>query len=286
MSCGNALTVKPLLDAEQISSFYENWEESAVQRNWPHLQRKEIRVETKSGEFVSLNRLKSRLNFRSLKQLCTRIPPVHVYMSVLNWLKPERVGTKAESRRAYPVGGEYVLDLDHYLRYVSHGHRTEPEGFCYGCLGSIKELTVRAIDAVLKNYCDVRVVFSGKRGFHIHVLDFEVRDWTRYEEHDPLRSHEVSRFLYSLELQKQVSDLFDESHFILSSDVTQVISYPESLNGESGLVCSYLGKPKEFNRMNVEDIIKKARQQKHVKEAMNWTIAADWKNPRYNLLSP
>jgi len=278
--------VKPLLDANAIKRFYENWEEPPVHREWTHIGRKEVRAETLQGRFLSLNRLKSRINFRSLKRLCTRIPPIHVYMSVMNWLMPERVGTKKASRIAYPVGGEYVLDIDSYLRYAPHGHRTEPEGFCFSCLENIKELTERALDAVSQNYNDVRMVFSGKRGFHVHVLDFEVRDWTRFDERDPLRSHEVARFLYSLELQKQVSDLFDESHFKLSSDVMRVITVPGSLNGESGLICSYLGGPREFTKMSVEDIIKKARGLKHVTTGNAWTVATDWKNPRFNLLSP
>ena len=143
-----------------------------------------------------------------------------------------------------------------------------------------------ALDVVSENYSDVRVVFSGKRGFHVHVLDFEVWDWTRYDERNPLRSHEVARFLYSLELQCQVRDLFDKSHFKLSSDVMRVISIPESLNGESGLVCSYLGGPKEFSGMKVEEIIKKAREMKHITTGNAWTVAAEWKNPRFNLLSP
>ena len=160
------------------------------------------------------------------------------------------------SRMAYPVSGEYVLDIDSYLRYAPHGHRTEPEGFGYCCLRNIKEWTERSLDAVTENYSDVRIVFSGKRGFHVHVLDFDARDWTKYDEQDPLKSHEVARFLYSLELQKKVSDLFDESHFKLSSDVMRVITVPESLNGESSLVCSYLGGPKEFTRMSVEEIMR------------------------------
>ena len=115
MNSGNILTVKPLLDVEQLKRFYMNWEEPPVHREWTHLRRKEIRAETLQGRFFSLNRLKSRVNFRSLKRLCTRIPPLHVYMSVMNWLMPKRVGSKAESRRGYPVGGEYVLALDSYL---------------------------------------------------------------------------------------------------------------------------------------------------------------------------
>jgi len=37
-------------------------------------------------------------------------------------------------------------------------------------------------------------------------------------------------------------------YFVLSSDVLWVITFPESLNGETGLVCSYLGGAKEFAR--------------------------------------
>jgi hypothetical protein len=49
------------------------------------------------------------------------------------------------------MGGEYVLDLDSYLSYTPHGHKTEPEGFCYGCLEHVKELTERAMDNVAEN---------------------------------------------------------------------------------------------------------------------------------------
>jgi hypothetical protein len=198
---------------------------------------------------------------------------------------PQHVGTKTQSKRAYPVGGEYVLDVDSYIRYAPHGHRTEPEGFCYGCLGNVKELTERACDVLAENYSDIRVVFSGQRGFHVHVLDFELRDWTRYDEKNPLRSHEVARFVYTKHLQKRIPDLFDEPHFKLSCDTMRVMSVPDSLNGRSGLTCSYLGGPSDFSMLSVEEIIRKARGKFHITTGNAWTIASDWKNPRFNLIN-
>jgi len=37
-------------------------------------------------------------------------------------------------------------------------------------------------------YSKIAVVFSGRRSFHIHVLDFNIRDWTSYNERKPIKS--------------------------------------------------------------------------------------------------
>jgi hypothetical protein len=64
-------------------------------------------------------------------------------------------------------------------------------------------LTDKTCDSVSKDYKDIRVVFSGRRGFYMHVLDLNVEDWKRYNVSNPLKSHKVARFLYSLELLKK-----------------------------------------------------------------------------------
>lgn len=50
-------------------------------------------------------------------------------MSVLNWLMLERVAEKRASAYAYPIGGEYVIDIDYYLNYKK---RVRSE-LSYGC---------------------------------------------------------------------------------------------------------------------------------------------------------
>ena len=77
MSFGKTLKVVLLLSTSEIKRFYGGWVERPVHREWPHLWRKELRIETCDGVFIVLNRLKSRLNFRILRELCLEFSPVH-----------------------------------------------------------------------------------------------------------------------------------------------------------------------------------------------------------------
>ena len=125
----------------------------------------------------------------------------------------------------------------------------------------------------------------GRHGFHIHVRDFKVRDWTFYDPGKPLKSHEVARRKYVEMLNEYAPEAFDKSHYVLSCDVTRVMTLPETLNGETGLICSAYDLS-QFKLKSVKDIVEKARGRKHITERANWQLATKWKNPRYNLLSP
>jgi hypothetical protein len=253
-----------------------------VHRDWPRLWCKQFKIEALDHRLICLNRMRPRLGFRSLRQLCGTYTPVHVYMSVLNWLMPERVASRRRSKGAYPIGGEYVVDVDHYLNYQYHPHHTEEESVCLGCLSNAKQLTHEVLDVIRQYYEDIRVVFSGSKGYHIHCLDFEVTDWTHYDPRNPLKSHEVARRRFTEVIKSSCPRVFDDSHYVLSNDVTRVISFPESLNGETGLTCSYLGRPRDFERFTVKGILGKARASKHVVQGLNWVQASEWVNPRFN----
>jgi hypothetical protein len=238
------------------------------------LWRKEIRIELPRGAFISLNRLRSRLNFRVLKELCIRLLPVHVYQSALNWARPWVVRSKSKSYKAYPFRtGEYVVDIDSYLAYQPHSHWTRNNEPCSGCTQNAYDLTLKVLERVEENYGDIRVVFSGRQGFHVHVFDFLVEDWTRYDEVNSLKSHEVARLIYTSQLAEKVSEVFDKAHFNLSVDPMRVMSMPESLNAVTGMSCCYLGDSKQFRRLAVEEILRKARGAKASISGLNWAAA-------------
>ena len=252
-----------MLDPIHIRRFYLNgFQETEVLKGWPGLWRKSFRARFEGRQFLKLNRFRPRLGFRSLKRLCIHLAPLHLYMSVLDWLMPERVGEKEKANHAYPIGGEYVIDIDSYLFWRPHYHHIDRDGVCVGCLRVSKEATLRLLEKIDENYSDLHVVFSGKRGFHIHVLDFEVGDWTHYNEKDPIKSHEVARFIYTKHL-KAVCGGFDKYHFILSSDPMRVVTFPGSLNASTGLICTHLGNRKEFENTPISDILSKSRALKH-----------------------
>ncbi len=88
---------------EPVERYYENTRPPSS-LPW-NLGQKHVRIVTRDKRFIKLNTLRRRINQKALWRLCNRYAPTHVYMSVLNYLFPERVGGKRKAKYAYPVGG-------------------------------------------------------------------------------------------------------------------------------------------------------------------------------------
>lgn len=242
-----------MLDSLKITTYYIN-SSLNVPSFW-NLSRKHVRIQTTNGRFVKLNKFENRLSPRELKDYCVKLSPLHVYMSVLNWLFPERVSKKYKGNYAVPLGnGEFVVDIDSHVVHRWHKHTySKIWKVCKRCLEVSKELTIQACSQLEWYYSDIHVVFSGKNGFHIHVLDFDIRDWTKYNYKNLVKTHEVARFKFSKIISLQTY-CFDRAHFILSADPMRIITVPNTLNAETGLICTYVGNRKELELQTVENI--------------------------------
>ena len=75
---------------------------------------------------------------------------------------------------------------------------------------------------------------------------------------------------------------FDKSHYVLSCDVTRVITLPETLNGETGLICTFYN-PDQFRVKTMEDVYVESKRTVHITAGLNWQLATEWRNPRFNL---
>jgi hypothetical protein len=244
-----------MLGPHQIRQFYlRGFKDTAKLNEWPCIWRKQFKIRTIENHFMKLNRLRNRLNFKSLLGLCVRYTPLNLYMSTLNWLMPERVGEKVTANHALPLEGEYVADIDIQTMMRGWGG---VEGFSISGLQFAHDRTLSLVDKIRENYSDLRVVFSGRRGFHVHVLDFKVRDWTHYNEEDPIKSHEVARFLYTRYIKSALGEI-SKYHFILSTDPMRVMTVPGSLNGRTGKICFLVGDPLDFERLSLEEVIRKS----------------------------
>lgn len=182
---------------------------------------------------------------------------------------PERVGEKGKANDAYPIGGEYVVDVDHYLNFLPHSHRTAEEGVCEGCLENSREISLRLLDAMSSSYSKLEVVFSGRRGFHIHILDYDESDWAKFNEANPVKSHEISRLIYTQYL-KQVCGDFDDDHFKLSVDPMRVVTFPNSINGETGLLCKGLGGRTDFEATKISTMLIESRWTRIYNYPIRW----------------
>lgn len=242
-------TRRLMLKRWMVRRFYQN-ASLDIPKIW-NLSRKHFRVQVFDGRFVKLNRFRNRLNERKLREFYIRLTPVHVYFSVLDWLFPERVGRKCKAKYAVPVGGEYVVDVDSYVSGLKHRHiRMGSSWVCYDCLKISKELAIQACEAIEEYYSKIAIVFSGRRGFHIHVLDFNVKDWTSYNERNPIKSHQSARYKFSMQIALETY-AFDRHHFTLSVDPMRVITVPNTLNAETGLKCIYIGDRKELEKTSI-----------------------------------
>lgn len=242
-----------MLEPWRIRRFYLN-SKLEVPKMW-NLSRKHVRIQTLNGRFVKVNKFRNRLNERELRDCCIKYSPSHVYFSVFNRLFPERVGKKYKGNYAIPINGEYVIDVDSYLVQAPHTHHySGPSRICYECLKISKGLAVLSCERVEEYYSDIAVVFSGRRGFHVHVLDFNLRDWTHYNGKNPIKSHEVARHKFTKIISLETC-VFDRAHFILSVDPMRVVSVPNSLNAETGLICSHVGSRKDLEAKSVYNLV-------------------------------
>ena len=56
--------------------------------------------------------------------------------------------------------------------------------------------------------------------------------------------------------------------------MTRIITFPGSLNGETGLICSYLGGPKEFRSKYASRIVWDSEALKYFFD-LNWTRGSE-----------
>ena len=244
-----------MLQSHQIRQFYLRGFNDC-----PDISRKQVKIRTNDQRFITLNKSRPRINKRSLRRTLIHHAPINAYASILDWLMPERVSEKSKANRAYPIRGDYVVDIDvPQLWRPWNGFNTN-NIYSVG-LKIASDRTVAILDKIRENYDDIRIIFSGKRGFHIHVRDFKVRDWTHYDPSNPIKSHEVARYIYTLYLQNAVGR-FSRYHFILSSDPLRVMTVPNTLNGNSGLVCFDVGTPSDFEAITLEKVVQKSGAKK------------------------
>lgn len=246
-----------VLSRSEIESYYLNTKplQGYVSGSW-HWARKHYRVETLKGRWIKLNRFENRINPRELWEWCRKIKPRHVCFSVLDWLFPEVVGKKYKASYAVPIGGEYAVDVDAYAG-KSHIHEWRNQ-ICLSCLELARAMSIQLCEHIEEYYSKLAVVFSGKRGFHIHILDFQLRDWTYYDERNPVKSHDVARFKFSRVLASD-SLAMDRYHFIVATDPMRVMTVPWSLNAETGLICTMIGGRKDLEATSVGTLIDRSK---------------------------
>jgi hypothetical protein len=225
--------------------------------------RKHFRIELLNGVFVKLNRFENRIHAGELQRYLFKYAPRHAFMSVTDYLFPERVGRKCKAKYAVPIGGEFVVDVDSFMRKRMHDHSWHPQyEVCEGCLDISKHLTLELCDRIQATHQNIQTVFSGRRGFHIHILDFNYRDWSRPNPRNPMKAMAAARYRYASKVLP--GTVWDKNHFIVSVDPMRVITVPNTLNLDTGLICLHIGYPKNLESTSIPSMLEQAAPTRYI----------------------
>jgi DNA primase catalytic subunit len=197
---------------------------------------------------VKVVKIKDRItNLNTLRKWLCRFSPLHVYYSTATWLDSQNVGPK-ELRENSPgfqfaynvfLAQELYFDID-----------------VAGSLEQAKFWTRKLMEHLEKDYGfqSILPVYSGNKGFHLHVYDFDIKNWI-----SNVSPHPAVRELQTQEVKvKIVNDLMDKG-LVFDADVTvdtrRIIRLPGSVNGKTLNICQIVDDLESFQpqRLGNED---------------------------------
>ncbi len=115
-------------------------------------------------------------DLETLRRWLVRLAPLHVYFTTSRWLDPQRLGPRdLKGRRAgYPIAHNVLLGQELYFDIDAPGDLEGAKEDASALLAFLRREGLR----------DLRLVYSGNKGFHVHAYDFEARFLPRFPE-DP-----------------------------------------------------------------------------------------------------
>ncbi|MFN7105078.1 MAG: DNA primase catalytic subunit PriS [Pyrobaculum sp.] len=236
-----------------VEIFFRNFYRNYAKLEIEDVERREFAIQPFKG---GMTRHKAFRTLEELKRFVVEKTPRHLYHSTAYYQNPGGEDMEAKGW----LGADLVFDID--------GDHLDTEAcrdevISLRCLEDAKEEANKLVD-VLTQELDLRpwkVVFSGNRGFHIHVRDREVATLGQRERRELVNFLKAVGFdpqqfvkkvgkkkaaLYEEEpvgslirVRKGVENLADmrvEVDEVVTQDIHRLIRTPGSLNGKTGLV--------------------------------------------------
>lgn len=227
--------------AEKFSSWYRTHWMPWVPKdsNWH-----QYRVETFDGKWMKLwdKRIRSKSILRKNLLKSAIFPPRNVYYSVLKWLDPKSLGSSRV--RNYCLGGPLLFDVDVKSSEI-YGDQTIEKGI--EAISSLEEFLIKTY-----SFNDFAYTFSGKRGFHLYVKDFDSLNFGK-------DYYQLSREYIEKEVRTAIAKEVLEKGFTIDAQVTsdtrRVVRLPNTLHGGSGFLSVYLGSRNELKKFNLSKSI-------------------------------
>jgi DNA primase catalytic subunit len=172
-----------------------------------------------------------------LKRHLERMAPHHAYFTTSTWLDPQRLGPrdlKKVKRAGFAVAHNVFLDQGLYFDVDVPGDLAD---------AARQLLRLRDFLHEQWGFARYRAVFSGSKGFHLWVEDFNVRDFATVEA-DPRRREEQHP-----SVKAQFTDAALRAGIVIDAAVTldprRVLRVPGTVHGKTLNLCEVV----DFSRV-------------------------------------
>ena len=222
-----------------------------------------------NGRWVKIPKPRSRIRSkRQLARIIRSLTPKHAFYTVLKFIDPSAVGPPDITVQC--LGGDLVFDLDAPI---------EPYNIDSEKYRDVAMRALRLTDFLRElGYREVFYVFSGLKGFHVHVRDFDPYEFLGKDRTQTLRLE------IEAEARERIANLI-HSHGVevdieVTKDVKRIVRLPNTLHGKSALITLFL-RQHELERI-VSDplLIKERASPKLFNESTRVTILG----PRINMI--
>ena len=225
---------------------------------------RQFRFMTFKGVWIKIPRPKRRVRSKTkLASIIRSIAPRHAFYTALKFLDPSMLGPREVP--AYCLGGDLVFDIDVL---------SDPTRIAMDQYKIAANYVLQLIDVLRElGYEDFFIVFTGFKGFHLHVPNFDP-----YEFLGILPS-EVSRAEAEIRARKRITELITSKNIPIDQEVTRdikrIVRLPGTLHGRTGLLALILDNAQ----------INKVREDPLYLEQMaipSWF----WENVKIHIISP
>ena len=190
---------------------------------------RQFRLMTFEGVWIKIPRPKRRIRSKTkLVSIIRSIAPKHAFYTALKFLDPSTLGPREVP--AYCLGGDLVFDIDVLsdpTRIVTDQYRVAAN------------YTLQLIDVLRElGYKDFFTVFTGFKGFHLHVPNFDPYEFLGIQPSEILRTEA------EIKARKQITELIASENIPIDQEVTRdikrIVRLPGTLHGKTGLLALVL----------------------------------------------
>ncbi len=166
----------------------------------------------------------------TLRRWLLRFAPAHAYFTTSRWLDPQRLGPRElrGTRAGYPIAHNVFLGQELYFDLDVPDDLDAAKGHALRLLDFLRAEALR----------DLRLVYSGNKGFHVHAYDFETRFLPQLPE-DP-RQREGAAQSARMDLVTRIVAADIPIDVDITMDPRRILRLPGTVHGKSLNICQFV----------------------------------------------